>query len=219
MLRGGDLCVCQLTAVLELAASTVSSHLRDLRRAGLVTERKSGKWVHYRLVTTGPLADLVREALRLVDEDDRLRKDTRLVEDIRRIPLETFCRTGGAGRPRRRPGWRRRPAPRRRPPGDRHERRPRRSRQRDCRFSIGTSRSGSSSRWAIGVGGGYLVPGLVPPEPVQRRDDVHPHRDRPHPDDVSAAGEGPLRGTGRGLPQRAGPGAVARPELGRRARS
>ena len=100
MLRGGDLCVCQLTAVLELAASTVSSHLSDLRRAGLVTERKSGKWVHYHLVTTGPLADLVREALRLVDEDDRLRKDTRVVDDIRRIPLETFCRTGGAGQPR-----------------------------------------------------------------------------------------------------------------------
>jgi DNA-binding transcriptional ArsR family regulator len=100
MLRGGDLCVCQLTAVLELAASTVSSHLRDLRRAGLVTERKSGKWVHYQLVTTGPLADLVREALRLVHEDDRLRKDTRVVDDIRRISLETFCRTGGAGQPR-----------------------------------------------------------------------------------------------------------------------
>jgi DNA-binding transcriptional ArsR family regulator len=100
MLRGGDLCVCQLTAVLELAASTVSSHLSDLRRAGLVTERKSGKWVHYHLVTAGPLADLVREALRLVDEDDRLRKDTRVVDDIRRIPLETFCRTGGAGQPR-----------------------------------------------------------------------------------------------------------------------
>ncbi|MCU0252596.1 MAG: metalloregulator ArsR/SmtB family transcription factor, partial [Vicinamibacterales bacterium] len=94
MLRGGDLCVCQLTAVLELAASTVSSHLSDLRRAGLVTERKSGKWVHYHLVTTGPLADLVREALRLVNADERLRQDTRVVDDIRRIPLETFCRTG-----------------------------------------------------------------------------------------------------------------------------
>jgi DNA-binding transcriptional ArsR family regulator len=78
MLRGGDLCVCQLTAVLELAASTVSSHLSDLRRAGLVTERKSGKWVHYHLVTTGPLADLVY--------------------DIRRIPLETLCRTGFDGK-------------------------------------------------------------------------------------------------------------------------
>ena len=100
MLRAGDLCVCQMTAVLEFAASTVSAHLRDLRRAGLVTERKSGKWVHYHLVTTGPLADLVREALRLVDADERLRQDTRAVDDIRRVPLETFCRAGGTARPR-----------------------------------------------------------------------------------------------------------------------
>jgi DNA-binding transcriptional ArsR family regulator len=100
MLRGGDLCVCQMTAVLELAASTVSSHLSDLRRAGLVTERKSGKWVHYHLVTTGPLADLVREALRLADADQRLRRDTRVVDGIRQIPLVTFCQTGGTTPPR-----------------------------------------------------------------------------------------------------------------------
>ena len=94
MLRGGDLCVCQLTAVLELAASTVSSHLSDLRRAGLVAERRHGKWVHYHLVRTGPLADLVRRALRLVEGDGRLVQDARLVADLRRIPLETFCDLG-----------------------------------------------------------------------------------------------------------------------------
>jgi ArsR family transcriptional regulator, arsenate/arsenite/antimonite-responsive transcriptional repressor len=96
MLRGGDLCVCQLTAVLELAASTVSSHLSDLRRAGIVTERRSGKWVHYRLVPSGPLADLVREALRLADDDRQLGLDAQVVAELRRIPLETFCRTGAA---------------------------------------------------------------------------------------------------------------------------
>jgi DNA-binding transcriptional ArsR family regulator len=94
MLRGGDLCVCQMTAALELAASTVSSHLSDLRRAGLVTERKDGKWVHYHLVDTGPLADLVDRTLRLAAGDDRLGQDARVVEDLRRIPLETLCRTG-----------------------------------------------------------------------------------------------------------------------------
>ena len=91
MLRGGDLCVCQMTAVMELAASTVSSHLSDLRRAGLVTERKRGKWVHYHLVTAGPLADLARQALRLADQDDRLDEDARVVRELRRIPLDTFC--------------------------------------------------------------------------------------------------------------------------------
>jgi DNA-binding transcriptional ArsR family regulator len=94
MLQGGDLCVCQMTAVLELAASTVSSHLSDLRRAGLVTERKSGKWVHYHLVDAGPLADLVRRALRLVGGDDRLDRDARVAGDLRRIPLETLCSSG-----------------------------------------------------------------------------------------------------------------------------
>ena len=94
MLRGGDLCVCQMTAVLEHAASTVSSHLSDLRRAGLVTERKDGKWVHYHLVDTGPLADLVSRTLRLAAGDDRLRQDARVVEDLRRVPLETLCRGG-----------------------------------------------------------------------------------------------------------------------------
>ena len=94
MLRGGDLCVCQMMAVMDLAASTVSSHLSDLRRAGLVTERKSGKWVHYRLVTAGPLAALVSEALRLAAEDDRLSQDAQTVETLRRIPLATLCSTG-----------------------------------------------------------------------------------------------------------------------------
>jgi DNA-binding transcriptional ArsR family regulator len=94
MLRSGDLCVCQMTAVLELAASTVSAHLSDLRRAGLVTERKRGKWVHYHLVESGPLSGLVRQALRLVDADDRIGKDVEVVHALREIPLDTFCSTG-----------------------------------------------------------------------------------------------------------------------------
>ena len=94
MLRGGDLCVCQMTAVLELAASTVSAHLGDLRRAGLVHERKRGKWVHYSLVADGPLADLVQQALRLVEDDDRLAQDVKVVGALRKVPLAIFCRTG-----------------------------------------------------------------------------------------------------------------------------
>jgi len=47
MLREGELCVCQMTAVLELAASTVSAHLADLKRAGLFAESKKGRFVSY----------------------------------------------------------------------------------------------------------------------------------------------------------------------------
>jgi DNA-binding transcriptional ArsR family regulator len=94
MLRGGDLCVCQVTAALGLAASTVSSHLSDLRRAGFVTERKSGKWVHYHLIGEGLLADLGRQALRLAEADDQLGKDVQAVRALRKIPLDILCSTG-----------------------------------------------------------------------------------------------------------------------------
>lgn len=50
MLRGGELCVCEITEVVGLAPSTISQHLSDLRRAGFVSERKVGRWVHYALV-------------------------------------------------------------------------------------------------------------------------------------------------------------------------
>lgn len=94
MLREGDLCVCQMTAVLGLAASTVSSHLSDLRRAGFVTERKHGKWVHYHVVSTGALAGVVRQVLRLVADDDQLREDAHVVAGLREVPLDDLCRAG-----------------------------------------------------------------------------------------------------------------------------
>jgi arsenate reductase/ArsR family transcriptional regulator len=94
MLRGGDLCVCQVTAALGLAASTVSSHLSDLRRAGFVTERKIGKWVRYHLVGDGLLADLARQALRLAEADGQLGEDVRAVRALRKIPLDTLCSAG-----------------------------------------------------------------------------------------------------------------------------
>lgn len=49
MLRGRELCVCQITEVLSLAPSTVSKHLALLSQADLILARKEGRWVHYRL--------------------------------------------------------------------------------------------------------------------------------------------------------------------------
>ncbi len=48
-LKGGELCVCQLIALLGLAPSTVSKHLTILRSARLVDSRKEGRWMYYRL--------------------------------------------------------------------------------------------------------------------------------------------------------------------------
>ena len=71
-LREGELCLCQIIELLQLAPSTVSKHVDVLRRAGLVTMRKQGRWRYYRLAGPGAPA-AVREALRwtLRSLDDR----------------------------------------------------------------------------------------------------------------------------------------------------
>jgi ArsR family transcriptional regulator len=46
-LRGGEHCVCELTDVLEAGQSLLSFHLKVLKEAGLVTDRREGRWMHY----------------------------------------------------------------------------------------------------------------------------------------------------------------------------
>ena len=50
MLRGGEQCVCDLQDELDAAQSRLSFHLRVLRDAGLVADRKEGRWSYYRIV-------------------------------------------------------------------------------------------------------------------------------------------------------------------------
>ena len=46
----GELCVCYFTSILGAPQPTISRHLAHLRRAGLVSARRDGKWIHYSLV-------------------------------------------------------------------------------------------------------------------------------------------------------------------------
>jgi ArsR family transcriptional regulator len=46
LLAGGELCVCDLMATLELPQSTVSRHLAYLRNTGLVEDRRQGVWMY-----------------------------------------------------------------------------------------------------------------------------------------------------------------------------
>jgi len=49
LLEHGELCVCDIVAALEMVQPKVSFHLRVLKKAGLIKDRKQGKWMHYRL--------------------------------------------------------------------------------------------------------------------------------------------------------------------------
>jgi ArsR family transcriptional regulator len=49
LLAGGERCVCELMDPLGAAQSRLSFHLKTLKTAGLVTDRREGRWVYYTL--------------------------------------------------------------------------------------------------------------------------------------------------------------------------
>jgi len=48
-LRAGERCVCDLTDDLEATQSRLSFHLKTLKEAGIVTDRRQGRWIYYAL--------------------------------------------------------------------------------------------------------------------------------------------------------------------------
>ena len=61
-LRFGERCVCDLTDALDAAQSRLSFHLKVLKDAGLVTDRRDGRWMYY---TLNP--DSLKEIAELVE--------------------------------------------------------------------------------------------------------------------------------------------------------
>jgi DNA-binding transcriptional ArsR family regulator len=92
MLRGGELCVCQMTVVLDLAASSVSAHLADLKRAGLVGERRDGRWVFHRLEQGAAATALLEPVWSAIAHDPQVEADARLLRELRRVGVEELCR-------------------------------------------------------------------------------------------------------------------------------
>lgn len=101
-LERGESCVCQLTAVLGLATSTVSAHLSELRRAGLLLDRKDGKIVFYRLAEDPNLRAWRRIVAGALRDDPRIAEDSAFLDRIKSVDVETFCAAG--------PAWKRLPA-------------------------------------------------------------------------------------------------------------
>lgn len=91
MLANGELCVCQMTAVLDLAPSTISQHLSVLGHGGLVLERKEGRLVFYRLSPHGPAAALLPPLLALIADDSTARGDRATVARLRKVPVSRLC--------------------------------------------------------------------------------------------------------------------------------
>ena len=49
MMIGREVCVCYFVEILKLGQPKISRHLAYLRNAGIVSARRDGKWMHYRI--------------------------------------------------------------------------------------------------------------------------------------------------------------------------
>src|SRR5215204_3500553 len=83
-LMGGDeVCVCFFVEVLDEHQPKISRHLAYLRRAGIVSARRDGKWIHYRIVTPSEpcAAKVFKDVLAWLREDKEMQRDrTRLMK-------------------------------------------------------------------------------------------------------------------------------------------
>ncbi len=95
LLRGGELCVCQIIEMLELAPSTVSKHMSILRQARLVDAEKKGRWMYYSLAGEGE-ATAVTEAIAWVvkhlGDDPKIVNDQKKVKALKKVDKVELCK-------------------------------------------------------------------------------------------------------------------------------
>lgn len=77
LIAGREICVCYFVGILRVSQPKVSRHLAYLRRAGLVTARREGKWMQYRLaVPADPAAAaILREALKSLRRRPEMKRE------------------------------------------------------------------------------------------------------------------------------------------------
>jgi len=85
-LMGNDeVCVCFFVEILDTNQPKISRHLAYLRRAGIVTARRDGKWIHYRMVSPSDptAARVLAEVRQSLGQDRNMQRD--------RERLSKFC--------------------------------------------------------------------------------------------------------------------------------
>ena len=77
LMVGREVCVCYLVEILGQSQPKISRHLASLRKAGIVTARREGKWMHYSISTPvdAAAASVLVAALTALGSDKKMRAD------------------------------------------------------------------------------------------------------------------------------------------------
>lgn len=100
LIAGREICVCYFVGILRMSQPKISRHLAYLRRAGLVSARREGKWMHYRLeIPSDPAAAaILRGALEHLQQSPEMQRD-RARLDSACCAVEKFVALRGAPQP------------------------------------------------------------------------------------------------------------------------
>jgi ArsR family transcriptional regulator len=86
LLGRGELCVCEIAAALDMEQPRLSFHLRILKEAGIVVDRRQERWILYRLNDADMFLRFLFLAIQEKNPDDQTQKDF--------DRLAVFCRPG-----------------------------------------------------------------------------------------------------------------------------
>jgi ArsR family transcriptional regulator len=91
--KEGKLCVCELTAALDLSQPKISRHLAQLRQYGLLQDSREGQWVYYQINPKLPdwAFPILANALTAVDKNGQFNKDLERLHSMECRPEVAIC--------------------------------------------------------------------------------------------------------------------------------
>jgi ArsR family transcriptional regulator len=100
LMRDQEVCVCYFVEILRASQPKISRHLAYLRRAGIVSVRRSGTWMHYRITVPKDAAavGILRGVLAALADDREMKNDLLRLEKACCTPAR-FARLQGAPMP------------------------------------------------------------------------------------------------------------------------
>lgn len=69
-MQGGEQCACSFVDCFDISQPAISRHLKMMRQAGLLLERRDKQWIHYRLNETSPFYKIVVDLLGNIETVD-----------------------------------------------------------------------------------------------------------------------------------------------------
>lgn len=88
MLEEKNLCVCEITQILGIKQPSVSRHLKKLKTAGIVAEKKNGFFTEYYLIKKGLWWDIWKKLKGSLNNEEIIKEDKKKIKTVNRYKIK-----------------------------------------------------------------------------------------------------------------------------------